>query len=89
MKSSCLTLIESAFDDSIHVKQASQERLAPAIEAAVDLLASALKQGKKALSCGNGGSASDAIHFSSELINRFRLERAALAAIAACRPAGP
>ena len=36
----------------------------------------------KILSCGNGGSAGDAQHFSAELLNRFERERAPLAAIA-------
>jgi D-sedoheptulose 7-phosphate isomerase len=34
------------------------------------------------MSCGNGGSAGDAQHFSSELLNRFERERPALPAIA-------
>ncbi|MDE2653044.1 MAG: SIS domain-containing protein, partial [Gemmatimonadota bacterium] len=34
------------------------------------------------LSCGNGGSAADAQHFASELLNRFETERASLPAIA-------
>ena len=42
----------------------------------------ALQAGHKILSCGNGGSAADAQHFSSELLNRFEMERPALAAIA-------
>src|ERR1043165_4430968 len=46
------------------------------------LLAQSLKAGGKVLACGNGGSAADAQHFAAELINRFELERAPLAAIA-------
>lgn len=42
----------------------------------------ALAGGGKILIFGNGGSASDAQHFASELVNRFQKERAALAAIA-------
>ena len=38
--------------------------------------------GNKILSCGNGGSAADAQHFVSEMINRFELERPGLPAIA-------
>jgi D-sedoheptulose 7-phosphate isomerase len=41
-----------------------------------------LLEGNKILSCGNGGSAADAQHFSSELINRFEVERPGLPAIA-------
>jgi D-sedoheptulose 7-phosphate isomerase len=36
----------------------------------------------KILSCGNGGSAADAQHFSSELLNRFEMERPGLPAVA-------
>ena len=39
-------------------------------------------EGHKVLSCGNGGSAGDAQHFSSEMLNRFEMERPGLAAIA-------
>ncbi|MCL4115642.1 UNVERIFIED_CONTAM: hypothetical protein GTU68_056393 [Idotea baltica] len=42
----------------------------------------ALLNGGKILSCGNGGSAGDAQHFSSELLNRFERERPSLPAIA-------
>jgi phosphoheptose isomerase len=41
-----------------------------------------LKQQHKILICGNGGSAEQSQHFSSELINRFETERRALPAIA-------
>ena len=46
------------------------------------LLAAALRAGGKVLACGNGGSAADAQHFAAELINRFEVERAPLAAVA-------
>ena len=46
------------------------------------VLADALRSGKKLLIFGNGGSAADAQHFSAELVNRFRADRPALAAIA-------
>jgi D-sedoheptulose 7-phosphate isomerase len=40
------------------------------------------RKGNKILLCGNGGSAADSQHMASEFVNRFRLERAALPAIA-------
>ncbi|HET8747897.1 MAG TPA: phosphoheptose isomerase, partial [Ramlibacter sp.] len=46
------------------------------------LLAEALRGGGKVLACGNGGSAADAQHFAAELLNRFEIERAPLAAVA-------
>jgi D-sedoheptulose 7-phosphate isomerase len=45
-------------------------------------MAEALRQGGKALACGNGGSAADAQHFAAELVNRFERERAPLAGLA-------
>jgi len=73
--------IERHFAESIAVKQASSA-LAPAIAAAALLMAECLRAGGKILSCGNGGSAGDAQHFSSELLNRFERERPGLPAVA-------
>lgn len=53
-----------------------------AIEAAARLMADALKSGKKIISCGNGGSHCDAMHFAEELSGRYRENRRSLAAIA-------
>jgi D-sedoheptulose 7-phosphate isomerase len=52
------------------------------IIAAAELIVARLVNGGKLLSCGNGGSAADAQHFSSEMINRFERERPGLPAIA-------
>jgi len=60
---------------------ASPDQLA-AIEAAARLMADALNNGKKIISCGNGGSHCDAMHFAEELSGRYRDERRSLAAIA-------
>ena len=46
------------------------------------LLAEALRQGKKVLIMGNGGSAADAQHFAAEMVGRFLRNRPALPAIA-------
>ena len=46
------------------------------------LLADRFKDGSKLLVMGNGGSAADAQHFAAEIVGRFKLERAALPAIA-------
>ncbi len=56
--------------------------LAPHIEQASQVMVNALLNEGKMLSCGNGGSAGDAQHFSSELLNRFERERPSLPAIA-------
>lgn len=57
------------------------------LAAAAGLMAESLKAGGKILSCGNGGSACDAMHFAEELTGRFRENRRALAAIAISDPA--
>ncbi len=67
---------------SIATKQQAMDSLSPVIIDAAQLMLQTLQQGGKILSCGNGGSAGDAQHFSSELLNRFEAERHGLAAIA-------
>src|SRR5580698_1662201 len=52
------------------------------IERAARLLADAFDQGGKAISCGNGGSHCDAMHFAEELTGRFRDNRKGFAALA-------
>ena len=74
--------INQHFQASIETKQQAAEVLAPAIEQASDSMVGALLSGGKILTCGNGGSAGDAQHFSSELLNRFERERPSLPAIA-------
>ncbi len=74
--------ITSHFQESIAVKQAALAQLVPAIAAAAAAMGLCLRNGGKILSCGNGGSAADAQHFSSELLNRFEMERPPLPAIA-------
>ena len=76
------TRIRQHFEASIKVKQAAMTALAPCIATAADTLHTALRAGRKILSCGNGGSAGDSQHFSSEMLNRFEQERPGLPAIA-------
>ena len=52
------------------------------IEDCLQLIWDAIAAGKKALICGNGGSAADAQHFAAELVGRFESERRAFASIA-------
>ena len=70
------------FQASIDTKQQAMDILAPCIEKAGQVMVCALLNEGKMLSCGNGGSASDSQHFSSELLNRFERERPSLPAIA-------
>ena len=74
--------VRNHFAESIAVKEVAAEQLAESIAAAGRLLSDALLDDGKILSCGNGGSAADAQHFSSELLNRFERERPGLPALA-------
>ena len=74
--------IRDAFQASIETKQISESVLGESIELASAMLNQALLGGHKILVCGNGGSASDAQHFSSELLNRYDRDRPGLPAIA-------
>ncbi|WP_305417215.1 D-sedoheptulose 7-phosphate isomerase [Photobacterium leiognathi] len=56
------------------------------IEAAAKLLADSFKQGGKVLSCGNGGSHCDAMHFAEELTGRYRENRPGYPGIAISDP---
>jgi D-sedoheptulose 7-phosphate isomerase len=60
----------------------SQPENLAAIEQAARLMADALTNGRKIISCGNGGSHCDAMHFAEELSGRYRNDRRAMAAIA-------
>lgn len=56
------------------------------IEKAIALMVASLANGNKIISCGNGGSMSDAMHFAEELTGKFREERKSIAAIAISDP---
>lgn len=74
--------VQQHFTDSIEAKTQTMQLLSQPIIQAAQRMADCLRQQKKILSCGNGGSASDAQHFTAELVNRFEMERPSLAAIA-------
>jgi D-sedoheptulose 7-phosphate isomerase len=74
--------IKLAFQSNIETKQNSEIALSASIELASALLNQTLLNGNKVMSCGNGGSAGDAQHFSSELLNRYDRDRPGLPAIA-------
>jgi D-sedoheptulose 7-phosphate isomerase len=60
----------------------SDEHNIQQIEAAAQLMADAIKANNKIISCGNGGSHCDAMHFAEELSGRYRNERRSMPAIA-------
>lgn len=77
-----LATVLGHFDDAIALKQRMRDALAPGVVRAGAALAQALGGGRKALACGNGGSAADCQHFAAELVGRFERERAGLPALA-------
>lgn len=70
------------FNESARLKLDVADLLAPAIASAAEHILKCILSDGKVLSCGNGGSAADAQHFSSEMVNRFEHDRPGLAAIA-------
>ena len=73
--------ISELFNSSIKVIQDSGSELIPYINAAAETITQALFNEKKLLVCGNGGSASIAQLFSSNMVNRFEVERPGLPVI--------
>ena len=80
--------IRSHFNEAAKVLQRflSDPANPAAVEAAAGLLSDRLKAGAKVISCGNGGSMCDAMHFAEELTGRFREDRPPIAAIAISDP---
>ncbi len=80
-------LIGKQFEEAKQVLSdfSTQENYAK-IAKAIELMSSALQNGHKIISCGNGGSMCDAMHFAEELSGRFRSDRKALAAISISDP---
>lgn len=74
--------VSGNFSQHLETVQSVVSDLTPTIVRAGSVCLSALLNDRKILSCGNGGSAADAQHFSSELLNRFELERPGLPAVA-------
>lgn len=74
--------ITRLFEESMDTKARSLEVVAGPLAEASGIIVQSLLDGGKILSCGNGGSAGDAQHFSSEMLNRFERERPGLPAIA-------
>ena len=64
----------------------NQPAMIEKINQAAIAMADALKQGRKIITCGNGGSHCDAMHFAEELTGRYREHRPAYPAIAISDP---
>jgi len=72
---------DASLAETLRTFQALSE-IRPAIDRAGDMILATLQRGGKLLICGNGGSAAEAAHFSTELVGRYAKDRRALPAIA-------
>ena len=77
------SIIAERLKESIEVKNRilSDEGFMAKIQEASDIVRDALLKGNKILLCGNGGSASDALHIAGEFVGRFQKDRHSLPAI--------
>ena len=75
-------IITQAFEDSIQAKRTFLKENHDTLITVIDRIAQALANGNKLLLFGNGGSAADAQHIAAEFVNRFRIERPPLPALA-------
>lgn len=75
-------IIRKIIEDGIAVKRKFADKNADLIIDAADKIAESVSSGHKLLLFGNGGSAADAQHIAAEFVNRFRIERPPLAALA-------
>ena len=75
-------LILDILEKSLQVKRQFIEGNVDTIIKCADMMAKCISSGNKILIFGNGGSAADAQHLAAEFVNRFKIERPPLAAIA-------
>jgi D-sedoheptulose 7-phosphate isomerase len=74
--------LKAHFEEGIELRSRMAQTMPAQIARAGQALAAALESGRKALACGNGGSAADSQHFAAELVGRFERERRGLPAVA-------
>ena len=82
-------IIKASLDEALNELETfmSDERNMRSIEEAADIMVTALREGHKIISCGNGGSLCDATHFAEELTGRYRHSRRPLPAVSVNDPA--
>ena len=78
-----IELIKQRIKESVEVKQGllGNDSLLKTISGLADEIAASIAGGRKIVICGNGGSASDALHFAGEIVGRFVKERKAWPAV--------
>lgn len=76
-------LVKERIEESIRVKQGLLENngLLEKVSELADEIVACIRRGGKLVLCGNGGSASDALHFAGEIVGRFQKERDAWPAV--------
>jgi D-sedoheptulose 7-phosphate isomerase len=75
-------LIKDILEESLRVKRLSIGSNIERLRRGAEVMAACLSAGHKILIFGNGGSAADSQHIAAEFVNRFRIERTPLAALA-------
>ena len=77
-----LPILEEELINHTRIMQQTIEQCSPVISEIAEYLVECFHRGNKVMLCGNGGSAADSQHMAAEFVNRFRLVRTALPAIA-------
>ncbi|MCU0559461.1 MAG: D-sedoheptulose 7-phosphate isomerase [Desulfobacterales bacterium] len=75
-------IITDILEESLRVKRGAISENSGRLRRGAEMIAAVMAAGRKVLIFGNGGSAADAQHLAAEFVNRFRLERPPLAALA-------
>ena len=73
--------LKTHFEEGIELRKRMAETLPAEIVRAGNAIVTAVRGGRKVLSCGNGGSAADSQHFAAEMVGRFERERPGMPAI--------
>jgi D-sedoheptulose 7-phosphate isomerase len=77
-----LTKLAEELKTHTGIMEQTVAQCAPVIDEIAERLVDCFRRGNKVMLCGNGGSAADSQHMAAEFVNRFRIDRAALPAIA-------
>ena len=76
-----LEIIKAQLLESASVKKIMAEQLSEQIAGIAEILINALRNDKKIMWCGNGGSAADSQHLSAELVSRLRFNRPSISSV--------
>lgn len=76
------SIIKHEFKEHLKVSKETMESISKPIEKSAKLCIDSLKNGRKILIFGNGGSAADSQHIAAEIVGRYKVERKGLPAIA-------